>query len=536
MREGVAGAESPRRLEGPLYWLALLAFVGITSFLASHHEMWRDEVRAFSVAIRATSVPGLLDALRVEGHPSLWYFVLAAGHAVWQSPLVLPVAAIAVSTIAAAVILRWAPFPVGVRLLIVFGAFLVVEETVMARNYGIGILFLVGACAAFPARFAKPLPVAVFLALMANTSVHAALASLIIGFVWLFDLFDREGRKALLSPSGIAAFVIAIGGIAFAFWTARPAADMSYAFSFRTMDWAKTLRAIFSDPGWGLGGYRGANVAAAGELPWVRLGINPDTATRWLVNLCVIAIAWGLRKNKRFLAAFIIAMAGFQVVFRTVYTGNLRHEGVVFFLFVALGWLTIAKSGFTRESIRRVSLGFLPLIAVQAMAMPFMARRMIQHPESSSKAYAAAISANPRYRDAILASDPDYMMEALPYYLPNAVYMPRQREFHHRVYFSAQGRRQLDLSLTDLVGIADSLAAAKCRIVLLAIGYPSFADSTSAVEPLGYKPAVFRWDASSRSALLARGGPVFRFSGALSDESYHVFEVTPPEPGCQPGR
>ena len=534
MSKGVAGTQSPRRFDGPLYWLALLVFVGLTSFLASHHEMWRDEVRAFSVAIRATSIPALLDALRVEGHPALWYLVLAAGHAVWQSPLVLPVAAIVLSAIAAAVILRWAPFPRGVNLLIIFGAFMVVEETVMARNYGIGILFLAAACAAFPSRIARPVPAAIFLALMANTSVHAALASLIIGFVWLFDLFDREERKALLSPSGIAAFVIAIGGVAFAFWTARPAADMSYAFSLHTMDGARTLRAIFSDPGWGLSGYRGANVAAASELPWERFGFHPEVASRWLVNFCMLAIAWGLRKNKRFLAAFIIAIAGFQVVFRTVYTGGLRHEGILFFLFVALGWLAIAKSGFTREAIRRVSLGFLPLIAVQAAAMPFMARRVVQHPESSSKAYAAAISSNPRYRDAILASDPDYMMEALPYYVPNAVYMPRQREFHHRVYFSAQGGRQLDLSLTGLVAIADSVAAARCRVVLLAIGYPSFADSASGVEPLGYKPAVFRWDAASRSALLFRGAPVLTFQGALSDENYQVFEIAPAR-ACQPG-
>lgn len=527
MTNDVAGTKSPRRFDGPVYWLALLAFVGLTSFLAMRHEMWRDEVRAFSVATSAQSITALLDALRVEGHPALWYVVLAAGHALWQSPLVLPVAAIVISTLAVAVILRWSPFPVGIRLLIVFGAFMVVEETVMARNYGIGILFLVATCAEFPGRGARPIPVAILLALMANTSVHAALASMMIGFVWLFDLFDRDGRKALLSPGGIAAFVIAIGGIAFAFWTARPAADMSYAFSLSTMDVPKTLRAIFSDPGWGLSGYRGANVAATGELPWVRLGINPDVAGRWLVNLCVVAIGWGLRKNKRYLAAFIISIMGFQMVFRSVYTGGLRHMGIVFFLFIALGWLAIAKSGFTRESIRRISLGFLPLVAVQAAAMPFMARRFIQHPESSSKAYAESIAANPRYRDAILASDPDYMMEPLLYYVPNAVYMPRQREFHHRVYFSSQGRRQLDLSLADLAGIADSLAAARCRIVLLAIGYPSFADSASGVEPLGYKPAVFRWDPESRSALLARGAPVLSFRGALSDENYSVFELQP---------
>jgi hypothetical protein len=45
---------------GPLFWLALAAFICLVSFLAMYHEMWRDEVRALSVAVHATTIPAII--------------------------------------------------------------------------------------------------------------------------------------------------------------------------------------------------------------------------------------------------------------------------------------------------------------------------------------------------------------------------------------------------------------------------------------------------------------------------------------------
>ena len=79
--------------------------------LAMRHEMWRDEVRAFSVAIRADSWSRMLADLHQEGHPSLWYALLRVGYWATGSNLVLPVLAILIAVITAYLILRFAPFP-----------------------------------------------------------------------------------------------------------------------------------------------------------------------------------------------------------------------------------------------------------------------------------------------------------------------------------------------------------------------------------------------------------------------------------------
>ena len=103
------------------------------------------------------------------------------------------------------VMLRFAPFPYWVRLLAVFGAFLGYEFSVVARNYGIGVLLMLLACTIFPERRERPIRLAVVLALLANTSVHAAIASLVLAFVWLMDFLEPSSRRALLRGRSLAA-------------------------------------------------------------------------------------------------------------------------------------------------------------------------------------------------------------------------------------------------------------------------------------------------------------------------------------------
>ena len=69
----------------------------------------------------------------------------------------------------------------------VFGAFLGHEYSVIARNYGIGVLLMVCACILFRRREDRPLLVGLTLVLMANTSLHAALSALVILLVWALD-------------------------------------------------------------------------------------------------------------------------------------------------------------------------------------------------------------------------------------------------------------------------------------------------------------------------------------------------------------
>jgi hypothetical protein len=495
--------------------------------------MWRDEVRAFSVAINARSWLDLFNSIHQDGHPVIWYAILRAGYGLTHSTLVLPVAALLIAWAVVFLILRFAPFPVWARLLMVFGVFLGHEYSVVARNYGIGILLMVTACILFPARREHPLRLGIVLLLLANTSVHATVGALLLGFVWLVtDTMNPASRRTLLRPASLAALGLVLAGAAFALWSARAPSDMAYAIPFSQLlpnNWG----AVPLDPGLGLMGSEMSNIAAAGELPWARLGIDPRLASRVIVDIALLGIAWALRRNVVGLIAAALAVVAFEVIFRVLYSGSLRHEGMLAFILISLVWIGLIESRANAADRRAAAFGLLPLLVFQSAALPVVARRALAHPKSSSKAFGAAIERTPAWRNAILAGEPDYIMEPMPYYVANPVFMPRQRGFDYRVYFDRGTRRQLDLRLDGLIDIVDSLSCAKRRPVLLAIGYPKILSDSSGEAHPSYPGTTFRWNATERARLLAEGKLVGSFVQAMGDERYAVFEFQPRQaPTC----
>jgi hypothetical protein len=489
--------------------------------------MWRDEVRAFSVASRARSLAELFNGIHQDGHPVIWYAILKTGYALTHSTLVLPIAALLIAWAAAFLILRFAPFPLWTRLLIVFGVFLGHEFSVVARNYGIGVLFMIVACIVFPSRGERPIRLGIVLALLANTSVHATIAALLLGFVWAVgDFANSTTRSPLSRPASLAGLGIVLVGAAFALWSAHVPSDMIYAVPLTRLlpnNWG----GIPIDPGAGLMGTQLANIAAAGEIPWIRAGIDPVLASRLIVDVALVGIAWSLRSRPVLLTAAALAVIAFEVIFRILYSGSLRHEGILAFFLISLVWIAFEDSTARPEARHSTALGLLPLLFFQTAALPIVARRTLVHPTSSSKAFAGLIDRTPAWRNAILAGEPDFIMEPMPYYVANPVFMPRQRAFDYRAYFDRGTRRRLDLRLGGLIDLTDSLSCAIRRPVLLAIAYPKLlADSSGEAHP-SYPGTVFRWNSTERSRLLAESKLVGSFTQATTDENYSVFEFTP---------
>jgi hypothetical protein len=500
------------------------AYTALIVALSFFHEMWRDEVRAWTVATDAPSWGAMFAELHHEGHPALWYVVLRLGYLLTGSRFVLPVSALLIAIGAAYVILRYSPFPDWLKAFAVFGAFLGYELSVSARNYGIGVLLMVIACALYPVRGRGPIPFALALALLANTSVLGAIAAAVILGLWLLDSSSRRED----APKSIAAALIVVAGIAIAFLMARPSADMTWATPLSAIDPSKVLKSILIDPGKGLLGVAGADLAAVSEYPWRLTPIDPLIASRVVVDLCLLWLLWNLRSSVRAMIALIGAVVAFEIFFRNVYTGGLRHEGVLLFLIFAICWIAVATTDdAAKVRVRRqIVMGLAPLFAIQALALPIFINRAISHQQSSSKRFGEFIRENSRYRDAILVGEPDYVLESMPYYVGNRIYMARQGEFARRVYFG-ESRRRKDLTLSQLQEAAINLSCRYKVPVLLAIGAREFPDRREGTAQVSYR-ATFTWTAAEKARLRAEFPRVAWFGRANTDEVYQVFET----PAC----
>lgn len=67
-----------------------IIYVACVTMLALKHVMWRDEVRALSLALSGGDLIAMLKSIRNEGHPFLWYVLLRVFYEIFHSVYVLP--------------------------------------------------------------------------------------------------------------------------------------------------------------------------------------------------------------------------------------------------------------------------------------------------------------------------------------------------------------------------------------------------------------------------------------------------------------
>jgi hypothetical protein len=215
---GSETAEGDRRGRVLLFacWLALVAW------LLSTHVFWRDEVRAFSLALSGSSYGEMLRNVHGEGHPALWYLVLRAGHDLFPYREVLPIAGAVFGIAAMALVAFRSPFRFITIALVLFSGYGAFEYVVIARNYGIAALVML-ALAALYGRIRNSLWFGAVLAILCNTNVPSCLLAagfLLFRFVEMLSGGSSPSRRDWLIFAGNA--VLAAAGALLCFLTVYP--------------------------------------------------------------------------------------------------------------------------------------------------------------------------------------------------------------------------------------------------------------------------------------------------------------------------
>lgn len=65
-----------RLSRGAFHWSLTLCFLGLGLVLMLRHEMWRDELQSWMIGRDSSSLGSLVEAVRYERHPVVWYFLL----------------------------------------------------------------------------------------------------------------------------------------------------------------------------------------------------------------------------------------------------------------------------------------------------------------------------------------------------------------------------------------------------------------------------------------------------------------------------
>jgi hypothetical protein len=305
-----------------------------------------------------------------------------------------------------------------------------------------------------------------------------------------------------------------VGSWAMAQALAVPALSMLDLFQLRSLLYGLPLREVLG-------------------VPWPAL--VDVVSTLAVTGFLLIVGVWLFRRDRSLAIAWLVAVLSLSVFFAVVYQGYVRHQMLVLVLALTLVWAARSASVVGETDATGRSHPVAPyvertLAVILAAALTSsaaqgarVARADVGRPRSSAEAFGEWLRVRPAHRDAVLVAEPPFLLDALAYYVANPLFFAREGRFGTWVRFDARYARRL--SLGSLLTTADSLSMARNAPVLVLI-WPEIADAPSGEVTCDYG-CVIEWTDRDAALFHRRAREVARFTGALTDENFVVYELVP---------
>lgn len=296
-----------------------------------HHELWLDEAQHILLARESATLQEMVHAVRYEGHPLLWNFLLFTVTRLTDGNFALQCFHAAISSISVFLILRHAPFRWYISVAIAFGYFMFYEYSVICRNYAISVLLLL----LLLKELAREKKNFFWLALLFALFVNTHLFSLFLASGLLIFCAPELLQQKLRIQFGFA--LIFLPALLFCLWHLQPPNDhFLYEYNNHNVFSLRRLSNVVHLPLLGLlplpdlnAPNYWSNHPLVSTLPFQLLGI-----------ILVILPFWFLRKKPLLVFTYFIPLL-FTAVF--VYLSPLhlatRHSGFLSLTLFATLWL-----------------------------------------------------------------------------------------------------------------------------------------------------------------------------------------------------
>jgi hypothetical protein len=452
--------------------LLCLVYTAFLIWMQAHHEMWRDEVHAWTLSRLAHGFSELVSGDRsYEGHPPLWFWYLHIWSWFVESAWGIQAATIAAATAAAVLVVRFAPFPRYLKILLLFSYYFGHEYAVMARNYVLGWFLVCLFCVLYRPYRTRTIALAIALGLLSLTSIYGLIMSIfLLGFFVLDQVrisFARTGaRPAELSlstsPRTLATLVIASALIVFCILTIDPPDPNPFSPSF---NFSALKLAAYPDMLYRI---------SAGFLPWRKLSMNEywnSCGTFWasksVWTSCVgggllLLAMLALYPSWRFMLIYVAAVASMLAFQQVRNEGSTRHWGHFFMLFFAGCWLL--RTQFPRRSHWLSTCLLVGLLEIQVSA--FLNGVVVETREVFSGGRDTAdFIRRQRLQDLPLVAGPDYAVVTVAGYLRRPFIAVETAENNQTVVFHSRRRREF--STQDLVNRAVAVSRERKSPVII---------------------------------------------------------------------
>jgi hypothetical protein len=250
----------------------------------------------------------------------------------------------------------------------------------------------------------------------------------------------------------------------------------------------------------------------------------PPIAADLLLYVAVL----GLLHRPNLCLAGLGGQIALGVLFRMVYPGGYRHQGLYLVFVVFLYWLfleSVSRNTLNGVKRRLWSAGYYAgvhgLLLWNALLAPTLLSKDLRLEMSASKAFGDYLSHSEKYREAVILSEPDFIVEALPYYARNQIYIAREHRYSAVVSFTTDAEARL--SLGELLAAAQAVKASSGLEVLIVLGHGEFSKYESVVKKYPYN-RTFSWTAGELRTFTQSTAQLAEFT-STGDESYRVYAL-----------
>ncbi|MFZ4523723.1 MAG: hypothetical protein ACOYNC_18620 [Bacteroidales bacterium] len=464
--------------------LFIYLVVEITGIL--FHPMWRDEIHFWSISGASSSLKDLLHRKAWDGHPDLWYILVYAIRRLSDNPFSMQVMHIAIAGTTVFLILKYAPFSRGQRVLVIFGYFFMFEYSVISRNYSVGILLITIMLILHQRRARLLFVYALLFFLLAQTNIFSLILTLAFLMTWAFEFsFSAPFRNSLLRQKTVLIISIAlvIIGIAYSLHTVMPPASGPHVrgtdFSLSQLTLKELIRST------------GTIWRAWIPIPEITLQfwntniVNSDLIKAILSLILIFAAGTLFVKHPVVLFLYIVGLIGVISFIFLLFFGYLRHHGHLFILLIACLWL---KSYYQERTMplrfpvlqqfygwmkRNFNMVFITLLTIHLFTGVFALTVQFLVPFSAGKETAAYIRQGhlDRY---LIAGDHDVSLETVSSYLDKPAFSFSRKVFSTYLDYDPSQRSNPDEA--SILRMADSLVLINHDTLLLVMNYPLLTD------------------------------------------------------------
>jgi hypothetical protein len=191
-----------------------IIYLGIHIYVMTKHELWRDEAHAWLMA-KNLSLKELFVVSRFDGHPILWHLILMPFAKLGAPYISIQIINLLIVTIAAYIFYFKVEMNDIVKTIILFGAPFIYIYNIIARNYGLILLFIVLLAYYYKTRYKRPYLYVLLLCLLINTPTISWGVALSLFFVFEFDAIKEKllSKKEIIVT--ILMFILTLGVVSF---------------------------------------------------------------------------------------------------------------------------------------------------------------------------------------------------------------------------------------------------------------------------------------------------------------------------------